>query len=111
MHIVQAIKYDYIEQPFIVMSSCFGRISFMLFLLQIIQKMVIRRRFLYTLIALQFAVNASTAIIIMVQCRPIQALWNHTVEADCWSPNVQEYYSYFQGCKFTRLYPTGMIFN
>lgn len=97
---IQALKYDYIQQPFHVMSSCFGRISFAFFLVEIVQKFIVRRRFLYSLMALQFAINGSTAIIIMVQCRPIEALWNHKVEGDCLNPQVQEYYSYFQGCTF-----------
>ena len=96
---IQALKYDYIQQPFHVMSSCFGRISFALFLVEIVQKFVMRRRFLYSLMVLQFAVNGTTAIIIMVQCRPIQALWNHKVDGHCLNPRVQEYYSFFQGCK------------
>ena len=96
---IQALKYESIQQPFHVMSSCFGRISFALFLVEIIQNFITRRRFLYLLMALQFAVNGITAIIIMVQCRPIQKLWNHKVEGDCWNPRVQEYYSFFQGCK------------
>lgn len=96
---IQALKYDYIQQPFHVMSSCFGRISFALFLVEIVQKLITRRRFLYSLMALQFAVNGTTVIIITVQCRPVQALWNHKVEGDCWNPRVQEYFSYFQGCK------------
>lgn len=94
---IQALKYNDIQQPFHVMSSCFGRISFALFLVEIIQKFITRRRFLYSLMALQFAINGSTAIIILVQCRPIQALWNHQVDGDCWDPRVQEYYSFFQG--------------
>ena len=97
---IQALKYDYIQQPFHVMSSCFGRISFALFLVEIVQKFVMRRRFLYALMVSQFAVNGTTAIIIMVQCRPIQALWNHRVDGDCLNPRVQEYYSFFQGCKY-----------
>ena len=96
---IQALKYDYIQQPFHVMSSCFGRISFALFLVKIVQKFVMRRRFLYSLMALQFAVNGTTAIIIMAQCRSIQALWNHKVEGACLNPRIQEYYSFFQGCK------------
>ena len=96
---IQSLKYLYIEQPFHVMSSCFGRISFALFLVEIIQKFITRRRFLYSLMILQLAVNGSTVITIMVQCRPVQALWNHNVEGDCWNPRVEEYYSLFQGCK------------
>lgn len=110
---IQALKYDYIQQPFHVMSSCFGRISFALFLVEIVQKFVTRRRFLYSLMALQFTVNGITAIIITVQCRPIQALWNHKIEgSSCWNPRVQEYYSYFQGCKsivLRRCFPTNLI--
>ncbi|KAM0801496.1 hypothetical protein BDR22DRAFT_176098 [Usnea florida] len=94
---IQAIKYNYLQQPFHVMSSCFGRISFALFLIEIVQKFVSRRRFLYSLAAVQFAINGSTSIIILVQCRPIQKLWNRGVEGDCWNPHVQEYYSFFQG--------------
>ena len=96
---IQALKYDYIQQPFHVMSSCFGRISFALFLVEIIQKFIARKRFLYSLMALQFAVNGSTAILIMAQCRPVQALWNRKIENNCLSPRVQEYYSFFQGCR------------
>ena len=50
--------------------------------------------------ALQFVINATTVIIILVQCRPIQALWDPTVKGSCWSRLVQEYYSYFQGSGF-----------
>ena len=105
---IQALKYDYLQQPFHVMSSCFGRISFALFLVEIIQKFVARKRFLYSLMALQFAVNGSTAILIMAQCRPVQALWNRKVENHCLSPRVQEYYSFFQGCR-SRYRPSDSI--
>ena len=105
---IQALKYDYLQQPFHVMSSCFGRISFALFLVEIIQKFVARKRFLYSLMALQFAVNGSTAILIMAQCRPVQALWNRKVENHCLSPRVQEYYSFFQGCS-SRYRPSDSI--
>ena len=96
---IQALKYDYLQQPFHVMSSCFGRISFALFLVEIIQKFIAQKRFLYSLMALQFAVNGSTATLIMAQCRPVQALWNREIEDNCLSPRVQEYYSFFQGCR------------
>ena len=102
---IQALKYDYVQQPFHVMSSAFGRISFALFLVDIIQKFTARKRLLYSLMALQFAINGSTAILIMVQCRPVQALWNRTIENTCLSPRVQEYYSFFQGCR-SRYDPT-----
>ena len=99
---IQALKYDYLQQPFHVMSSCFGRMSFALFLVDIIQKFTARKRFLYSLMALQFAINGSTAILIMVQCEPVQALWNRKIENTCLSPRVQEYYSFFQGCRSRR---------
>ena len=105
---IQAIKYNYIQQPFHVMSSSFGRISFALFLIEIVQKFVTRRRFLYSLAALQLAINGSTSIIILVQCRPIQKFWNRRVEGDCWNPHVQEYYSFFQGCMSTYR-PAGVL--
>lgn len=97
VRVVQALKYDYIQQPLHVMSSPFGRISFALFLVEILLKKITRRGFLYSLMVLQFAVNGATATIILAQCRPVQALWNHEIKGHCLNPRVQEYYSLFQG--------------
>lgn len=106
---VQALKFESIQQPFHVMSSAFGRISFAVFLVEIFQKFMARRRFLYSLMALQFAINGTTAMIIMLQCRPIQALWNHKLEGDCLNHHVQDYFSYFQGCR-SSFRPAKMLF-
>jgi len=43
---IQAVKYTFLLQLFIAMSPGFGRISFALFLVQIVQKNVKQRRFL-----------------------------------------------------------------
>ena len=53
--------------------------------------------FLWLLIVALIVVNASCAIVYILQCRPMAALWNPTVEAHCWSSNVYLIWGYIQG--------------
>jgi hypothetical protein len=82
------------------MSPCFGRISFALLLLRIIPPVPWRRRFLQTIIACQFIVDIAVVVINYAQCRPLEKYWNPGMEGSCWSPKVQQYTGYLQGCKF-----------
>ena len=81
------------------MTPVFGRISFALFLIQVLRKNIKRRRFLYMIIVTQVIVNVTTSALILAQCRPLKSLWDTAVNVDCWGPQVQLYSSYFQGCR------------
>ena len=83
------------------MSPAIGRISFALMLLNVLGNKPRRRFWFYGIIASQFIVNSVTFILILVQCKPIEKLWNKDphIEGTCWSLKVQEYTGYFQGCE------------
>jgi len=94
---MQAIKWDYWAQPTAIMSPAFGRISFALLLLSVSGTKKTRRWMLYGIMVTQFVINALTFILILVQCQPIELLWDKTVDGHCWDLRVQEYTGYFQG--------------
>lgn len=96
--IMYTIKYVYLCEFFSIMSPGFGRISFAFLLLGLIPPQKWRRRFLWTIISIQFVVDVGTVIISFSQCRPITGFWDPSVAANCWPPKVQQYTGYFQGC-------------
>jgi len=93
----EAVKWDYLAQPTAIMGPAVGRISFALLLLSVIGNRKERRWFLYGIMITQFVINSLTFIFILVQCKPIQALWDHSIKGDCWDLRVQEYFGFFQG--------------
>lgn len=99
LQITNSIKYIYLCEFFSIMSPCFGRISYAILLLQILPPTVKRKRFLWTIIGLQFVIDVGTVIISFAQCTPITAFWGPEAKTHCWNPIVQQYTGYFQGCK------------
>ena len=95
-----SIKWVYLCEFFSIMSPGFGRISFAFLLLELTPPVKWRRRFLLTIIAIQFIVDVGTVIISFSQCRPIAGFWNPHIQAHCWPPKVQEYTGFFQGCAY-----------
>jgi hypothetical protein len=94
-----SIKWVYLCEFFAIMSPGFGRISFALLLLGLIPPTKWRRRFLWTVISIQFIVDVGTVLISFCQCRPLAGFWDQSIEAECWPPVVQQYTGYFQGCR------------
>ena len=94
-----AVKFNWLSQPFHVMSTCFGKISIAILILRILAPNKLRTWFLYSLIALLLIVNVVCVVFIFAQCNPPKALWRTAIHGNCWSPKVQENYSFFQGCE------------
>ncbi|KAF2658530.1 hypothetical protein K491DRAFT_676349 [Lophiostoma macrostomum CBS 122681] len=81
-----SIKYVYLCEFFSIMSPCFGRISYAFLLLQIIPPTIGPKRFLWTIIGIQFVVD----------CQPIYEFWGPNSKDHCWDPRVQQYTGFFQ---------------
>lgn len=94
---MHAIKWDYMAQPLSIMAPTFGRISFALLLLSLVGISKTRRLFLWAIIISQFVANSLCFIFILVQCKPIELLWNKSLEGECWDLKFQEYFGYFDG--------------
>jgi hypothetical protein len=99
MHqIMESGKLNTLAQPWYIMSTCFSKVSVCLFLLRIIEHQ--NRNwdfFLCSLISLVVAVDCATSISILVQCQPLEKLWNPAVAGTCWSHHAQHATGCFQG--------------
>lgn len=91
-------KWIYLSQGPAILSPGFGRISFAFLLLSLTPPSKARRKLLWGVICTQFIADVGTIIIIYTQCRPVQGLWDESIERDCWPRNAQIYTGYFQGC-------------
>ncbi|MCJ1237045.1 hypothetical protein MMC14_005029 [Varicellaria rhodocarpa] len=95
-HAIEARKWVDLAELFVFIITCLTKVSFCLFLMRIPNsKRVIY--FLWLLIVALIVVNASCAIVYILQCRPMAALWNPTIEARCWSSNLYLIWGYIQG--------------
>jgi hypothetical protein len=59
-----------------------------------------RRRYLWVIIVAQFVVDVGTVIVSFAQCQPISDFWERGAAGNCWSPFIQQYTGYFQGCEY-----------
>lgn len=97
----EAIKWDYISQLSSVIAPTLGRISFAMLLLNLAGVSRFRQFLLYGIILSQTVANSLCFIFISVQCRPIQLLWDKSLQGSCWDLTFQEYYGYFDGSQFS----------
>jgi len=104
-----AIKWDYLAQPSSIMAPTFGRISFALTLLSLVGPSRPRRYFLWGIIGTQFLANSLCFIFILVQCKPIQRLWDKRLDGTCWNLKFQQYFGYFDGGELTAACPLSTL--
>ncbi|KAI1441779.1 hypothetical protein F5Y02DRAFT_430714 [Annulohypoxylon stygium] len=110
-------KWIYLSQGPAILSPGFGRISFAFLLLSLTPPSKARRKLLWGVICTQFIADVGTIIIIYTQCRPVQGLWDESIERDCWPRNAQIYTGYFQGsiCALSdlvlALFPISLFWN
>ena len=94
---VRAIRIIWILQPFVITSLGTGKVSVAFLILRLMGKSFWRRRLLYGVMISCFVVCSAAIIITYVQCRPVAALWNPEVKANCWDANTQTSVNIFTG--------------
>jgi len=97
--LTEAIKYGYITQMTLILSTMFTRVSICLFLLKIFGSRKVWKYGLYAIMAFAVTTNIASAVTVPVQCTPIEKLWNPMVPGTCWSLGVQIGMGDFQGGK------------
>ena len=106
---INATKWIFISQGLGVVAPMFGRLSFCLYMLQIVGHSSVWQRWsLLVMMLLQFLINTSCVIMIYAQCGThVSALWG-TEMATCLDPIYQTNYGYFQSAfnSFADLYLT-----
>ncbi|KAB8297769.1 hypothetical protein EYC80_001570 [Monilinia laxa] len=85
----EALKYNTIGQSFGVMGSTFGRMSFIVLMLQLFGTSKLKRTALWALFWAQFILNVIVVITLYVQCQDIRALWDQSVITTCWPGSYQ----------------------
>ncbi|EZF30147.1 hypothetical protein H109_01242 [Trichophyton interdigitale MR816] len=94
---INANKYNWISQGCHVMSTNFGKVSVILFLLRIVVNSRSQRVFLYTVMAMLMVINSVCVFTIFGQCTPTSRLWDQDIPGYCWPPHYQRDYAFFQG--------------
>ncbi|TGO10055.1 hypothetical protein BTUL_0145g00010 [Botrytis tulipae] len=91
---IEAMKYDAIGQSFGVMGSTFGRMSFIILMLQLFGTSKLKHAALWTLFWVQFIPNCIVVVTLYVQFNDIQALWDTSIVSSCWPESYQTYIGY-----------------
>ena len=100
-HISTVVKYNWICQPFGIMSVAIGKLAVGLLILRILGSRTFWRKwFLYSSLTFTVLISASCCIINFVQCDPPRALWEQVPGSSCWDPSKQLDYSLFISSKF-----------
>lgn len=95
---VLAIKFNFLGQAFGIMGPAFGRMASCLLMLKLFGTKQRLRQLLWFIFWESLVVNAITLILVFVQCKDVQSLWDPAGHPPvCWSPKVQEYTGFVQG--------------
>ena len=97
----QAVKYNWISQPWGIFGFATAKISVALLILRIMgPNSVWRKWILYGCMASVFIINAIGSILTFVQCNPPRALWTPNIHSHCWDPKIQSDYAIFLSSGF-----------
>lgn len=95
----QAVKVNFIANPFCIMAYSFPNVSIAISLNRLLAPSHIRCWALYSLVSLQCLIAAISCVLLFTQCTPVASLWDSTIPARCFPTGVMTGYSYFTGCK------------
>ncbi|PQE20580.1 integral membrane protein [Rutstroemia sp. NJR-2017a BBW] len=71
------------------MGSTFGRLSFIILMLQLFGITKWRRVALWTLFYAQLIPNSIVVITLYIQCKDVRALWDFSIKSSCWPEDLQ----------------------
>lgn len=97
------LKYISIEILLVTISTGFGRCSFILYLLHILDGVKSYRITLWTVMLFQLACNIVSAVLPLSLCRDARILWNPTIKTTCGDEASAIKFSYFSSCEFPSL--------
>lgn len=100
--IVTALHWSWVFQLLAITASMLGKLAILAFLLQIRGRHEKKPWFLIILGVLIGAINTTALGTILGQCKPMNKLWDDSVEGTC-NPGrkVNQNYSFFQGSEFS----------
>ena len=98
-----AILFGWISQVLALVAIGLGKVTIVAFILRIegLHTMV-RTTFLLFIAGSNLIVNCIAALLAMLQCSPIEKLWNGNIVGDCSMRERAQIFGFIQGCKFSR---------
>lgn len=95
--VVVAVWASWVSQITGILATVTGKLSIVAFLCQIRGRHRGRPWLLYAIAATNVAVNAIVVVLILVQCMPLEKLWDQNVPGHCSLRPVNNNYAFFQG--------------
>ncbi|KAK9779250.1 hypothetical protein SCAR479_03732 [Seiridium cardinale] len=91
------VQFDYLSQPWLNMASALSKVSICFFFLRLVSRVRVWRIVLGLQVVLLLLINLVYCFTTLLQCRPLEKLWNTSVAGECWSINTQHGIGYLQG--------------
>lgn len=95
--IVMALHTSWVSQLTAIVAAVTGKLSIIAFLDQIRGRHQGRPWFLYFIGISNVIVNIIVVVFILLQCTPLERLWDERVPGDCNLRRLNNHYAYFQG--------------
>lgn len=76
-------------------SFSFPNIAISILISNLLDPNITRKRFLYGLSIVQVLFALISIVIVFLQCKPTQKLWNPTLPGSCWDPAVFDDFQYW----------------
>ncbi|KAJ5608245.1 hypothetical protein N7537_004864 [Penicillium hordei] len=92
---VLALEYYVLMEVCSVISTCLGRVAFILYLLPVLATRKSFKISLWILFAMQIAANLVIVVLILSQCHDIRGVWDPKYATDCMEDYIQVYFGYF----------------
>lgn len=94
------LKYNFISQPFGAMAVAFGKISVGLLILRIMGPNTFWHKwFIYVNLFIYMIITIISCVFIFTQCTPAKGLWDPSLNAKCWDPDISVDVTILQCCK------------
>ncbi|KAM0542644.1 hypothetical protein ACHAPJ_012723 [Fusarium lateritium] len=92
---VKTKKLQIVAYPFNIVAYSLPNVAILILIERLAGRTeTVSRRFLRGVVAIQLIFAVVSVIIIFVQCRPPEFMWDQTIDGTCWSPDVFNYSSY-----------------
>ncbi|KAH6851118.1 hypothetical protein B0I37DRAFT_128857 [Chaetomium sp. MPI-CAGE-AT-0009] len=93
----RALQFNVIGQPWYLVSVTLSKISICFFFMDLLRRARQWRVLLAGLIVLMAAINLAFALVVYLQCQPLEKAWNPSVAGSCSDPKIQVNFGYAQG--------------
>ena len=99
----EALKWNFLATPLLVLSLAASKISICLFLLRVLRqtRAKLSRFFPHVIIAILTIIAVPSAGYSLGQCQPAAKLWNANTPGHCNDPRIYVRLGYANGCKTT----------